>query len=134
MGHDEHRLAPRIGAGKTGENILNATRLPISGADRRCLLDLRAEPKPRELVDDVVAHAIVIRGAHRMRALRDLLDVPHRALGGERRIGSRRRNSTRRPRNTENRGRAKEQQAEGDTNSLEQRRNLRRVYRQSKSS
>jgi hypothetical protein len=40
------------------------------------LLNLRAKPERGELADDVVAHAIVIRGAHRMRPLRDLLDVP----------------------------------------------------------
>jgi hypothetical protein len=41
-----------------------------------------------------------------MRALRDPLDVPYRALGGEYRIGSCNWNSTRRSRDTENRDRA----------------------------
>jgi hypothetical protein len=61
-----------------------------------------------------------------MRPLRDLLDVPHRALGRERRIGGRRWNGTRRPRNTENRGRAEDEQAEGDTDSFEHRQDIQR--------
>jgi hypothetical protein len=49
----------------------------------------------------------MIRGAHWMRTLRDLLDMPHRTLGGEYRIGSCRLNGTWRSRDTENRDRAK---------------------------
>jgi len=46
-----------------------------------------------------------------------LLDVPHRTLGGEHRIGGRRWNGARRPRNAENRGRAEGENADGDTDS-----------------
>jgi hypothetical protein len=56
-----------------------------------------------------------------MRPLRDLLDVPHRTLARERRIGGRRRNGARRPRDTENRDCAEENEAEGDTDSFEHR-------------
>ncbi len=73
--HDEHRFAVRVAARKSGENVLYVPRLPIACADRGRLLNLRAKSERRELRDDVVAHTIVIGGAHRMRPLRDLLDV-----------------------------------------------------------
>jgi len=92
----------RVAAGEAAKNVLHVSRFPIASADRGRLLDPRLESEPGELPEDVVAHTIVIRRTHRMRPLRDLLDVAHRPLGGEHRIGTRRRNGARRPRNTEN--------------------------------
>src|ERR1700681_271679 len=119
MRDDEHRLSSGNAAGKSRDNVLNASRLLIARADRGRVLDLRAESDGGELADDVIAHAIVIRGAHRMRPPRDLRDVPHRTLGRERRIGSRRRNGSRRTGNAKNRGRAKDQEANGNVCALE---------------
>jgi hypothetical protein len=59
-----------------------------------------------------------------MGPLRDLHDVPHRPLGGEDRIGGRRRNGTRRPRDTKNRYRGEDEEAEGDTDSFEHRQKI----------
>src|SRR5690349_2956331 len=62
-----------------------------------------------------------------MRTLGDLLDVPHRTLGRERRIRRCRGNGMWRPRNTENRNCAESKQAGGDTDSFEHRKAIRSV-------
>ena len=96
--HHEHGLGIRTTARNAGENVLNSPRVLVARPDSRRPLDLRAQSKRRELADDVIAHAVVIRGAHRMRPLRHLLDVRHRALSGEYGVGRRSRNGARRPR------------------------------------
>src|SRR6185312_16750652 len=72
-----------------------------------------------QLRDDVIAHAIVIRAPERMRPLRDLLDVPYRALGGEHGVRSRGGNRTRRPSDSKNRECAEDDDTERDSDSFQ---------------
>ena len=83
--------APRLRARQTCEDILDLSHLAIAGPDAGGLLDRRTQAKRLELSGDVVAHAVVILRADRMRTLGDRAHVRHCTLGRElgRRRGSR---------------------------------------------
>src|SRR6185503_16602211 len=69
------------------ENILNAPNRLIPRPERGRSLKLWLDPQGRELVRDVVANAVVVGRAHRMRTRRYLFDVTHGTLGRERDVG-----------------------------------------------
>src|SRR4051812_37787582 len=111
MRHNENSTALPLTTGQSREDVLDVPCFLVACANRRSLLDLGRQSESGDLANDVIADAIVIGGAHRMWPLCDLHNVPHRAFRGEDGVGGCRRNRTRRARDTENRYRAKEENA-----------------------
>ena len=68
---------------QTGNDVFDRARHFVARRNARGALDLRSEAKSCELRNEIVAHAVVLGGANRMRRGRESVQINERARCGE---------------------------------------------------